>query len=139
MNILQSWKASLLIFAPANFMGFLREVGKSTQSVFLLLISRWYLWIGPLIILLLQDVIDGHLIKRFLVKVYPTTEDPNVLITWGYFLSRPVGLSVILFRLMYLWLFSVVYECAVEVHSGLTKTRERKKSLFIRYAPFMVG
>lgn len=45
MTILQSWKSSLSLFAPANFVQLMREIAQSIVATYKVLLQHWYLFL----------------------------------------------------------------------------------------------
>lgn len=136
MNILQSWKQSLSLFAPANFGQFIKDVGKSTGALLVSLASCWYVWIIPLIGLSFGDAIATYCVSLLATIVQPSM-NPFTFILLKHFLVTH-GLLNFLLGLLSLWLFAIVYEndlFVIEPYNA--RQTDIKRRIFKKYAPMM--
>lgn len=86
MNILQSWKQSLSLFAPAHFAQFVRDVAKSTLGTYKVLLQYWYIWTAAIVI----DV----LVLRGMFNSFA----PSTMIVYGFtlFFLVPILFVIVL-------------------------------------------
>src|ERR1700722_18073861 len=57
MNILQSWKASLSIFAPANFLQFMKDIARAIFETYKVVCTQWRLMVVVLAFILFYMVL----------------------------------------------------------------------------------
>jgi hypothetical protein len=137
MNLIQSWKQSLSLLAPANFAQFVRDLVGSTLKTYQQVMQCWYRWLVPCMILVFAAPLREYM--KTIFENHDTTWPDTVRIMGTHITQEPsVGLGVLLGLIgvmLNLWIFGIIYGC-VSMHT--LDYHVKTNLIFRRFAPIAV-